>query len=237
MSAKYPSIDNQLATLLVGLLAGHGVEATQRDELVLVENNESQWVRLTVTKCGEASIQMQVMAAGPGGLIVSDSWAGLGNEMNIAVKDAVHYFCVGDFHVLLAALWGLLEEDQVDYHVVATENGRWDLYLGGWVSRRSDPQSSTQPWAAFTKALLDAAPVLLRQRRVRTGRVFVAIVNGDTTYEALLDEQPSGELDAVIRSVPLTPSVSGYESHRLFFLAIPRDGEDAHRRVRKCVGT
>jgi len=90
------------------------------------------------------------------------------------------------------------------------------------------------PEAAFVDALKKAAPALLRERRSHAGRVFVAALEGALTYEALVDMQPSVELEAVLRSLPLAPPPSGYASQRLFFLALPRQGRSAHVRTGRC---
>jgi hypothetical protein len=226
----------RLGDHLERLLVEHGIPATQQDGVVHVGANESQWARLTATRETESSpVQLQIDAAGPGGVVVSDSVNGWGSDAEAALGDALLHFCVGDFHVLLAGLWGLLEEDQVDHYVASTENGRWDLYFGAWVSRMSDPQKPLPaPDPTFANAVVEAAPRLLNERRPYAGRVFVGALNGELTYEALFDMQPSAALEEALRSVPLQPPTTGYASQRLFFLALPQDGEPAHARVGQC---
>jgi hypothetical protein len=125
--------------------------------------------------------------------------------------------------------------DQVDHFTASTENGPWDFYFGSWVSRMSDPQNTLPaPEAAFFRAFLEACPTFLVERKARTGRIFVGVLDGELTYEALLDMEPSEDLELVLRSVPLSPPASGYASQRLFFLALPRDSGPAHTRTGRC---
>jgi hypothetical protein len=236
MSSDDLGLDAKLGDHLVTLLGSHGVQANHRDGVVYVGTGDARWVRLSATReTNRSVIRLDVDAAGPDGSRVVDSLNGLADDPAAAANDAVLQFCVCDFHVLLAGLWGLLEEDQVDHYTVTTDVGPWDLYVGAWVSRMSAPANAMPaPEAAFVAALMAAAPALLRERRSHAGRVFVAAVAGALTYEALVDMQPSGELEAVLRSLPLAPPPSGYASQRLFFLALPRQGRSAHVRTGRC---
>jgi len=236
MSSEDLVPDAMLGDHLVKLLGTHGVQASRRDGVVHVGAGEARWVRLSATRQeGPSPLRLHVDAAGPDGAVVSDSLNGVAEDPAEAADDAVLQFCLCDFHVLLAGLWGLLEEDQVDHYTVTTDAGPWDLYVGGWVSRMSAPGNTMPaPEAAFVDALLKAAPALLRERRSHAGRVFIAAMEGALTYEALVDMQPSVELEAVLRSLPLAPPPSGYASQRLFFLALPRQGRNAHVRTGRC---
>jgi hypothetical protein len=236
MTTQQSALDARLSEHLVKLLLAHGVEAKQQDGQVLVGAGESRWARLTATREPDASFtRMHIDAAGPDGSIVSDSWSGFGKQPFDAASDAFEHFCLADFHVLLAGLWGLLEQDQVEYFTVTTDGGEWDLYTGAWVWRTSDPRNGMPaPAAAFTQALMEALPGLLDERRIRAGRVFVASLDGELTFEAMLDMRLDDQLEAVLRSVPLVPPSTGYASQRMFFLAVPRQGEATHVRVGRC---
>jgi hypothetical protein len=176
-----------------------------------------------------------VEAAAADGTILLDALNGLGDDVESRINDVLMQFCLADFHVLLAGLWGLLEEDQVDHHEIVTDAGMWDLYLGPWLSRMSNPTETIRPPESdFATALLDAAARILAERKPTTGRVFVASLQGDMTYEGLIDGQPNDALETLLRSLPLEHCVTGYASQRLFFVAIPKNGGTAHRRVSRC---
>ena len=135
MSSEDLGLDATLADHVVKLLGAHGVEANHRDGVVHVGAGD-HWVRLSATRESTSSVtRLHVDAAGPDGSVVADSLNGVADNPAAAANDAVLQFCVCDFHVLLAGLWGLLEEDQVDHYTVTTDAGPWDLYVGGWVSR------------------------------------------------------------------------------------------------------
>ena len=68
---------------------------------------------------------------------VTDRCAGFGDTVESAKADGVHAFCCGTFHVLLAALWGVLERDQVDHEILFVEDREWDVYMGPCTSRAS----------------------------------------------------------------------------------------------------
>lgn len=230
-------IDTRLGDFLVRVLLDHGVAARQDGEVVRVGDDGSRWVRLLATREGRNArlVRLQVDAEGPGGVVLSDAVVGVGRDAEEASADALQQFCGSDFHVLLAGLWGVLEEDQVEHRVVATEHGSWDVYFGGWVSRWTASQDTFPcPGAAFVANVVEASPEILVERRAHVGRIFVAANDERITYEALLDMEPNERLDGLLRSVPLAPRVSGFVSHRLFFLAVPRDDGPTHTRVGRC---
>src|SRR5690349_21556884 len=68
---------------------------------------------------------------------IADSCGAVGATFELARTDGLRSFCSGTFHVLLAALWGVLERDQVEHEVRVVGPRSWDIYMGPCTLRTS----------------------------------------------------------------------------------------------------
>jgi hypothetical protein len=236
MTQRHISLAATSAQHLLRLLDGHKIHARFDGTNVLVEGDASRWVRFAAELPEHSNVlRLHVDAAGPGNTILSDSLNGFGDDIEQQLSDVLVHFCISDFHVFLAALWGVLEEDQVDYHFVVTDAGAWNLYLGAWFTRRTtEHDTMAPPVTDFANELISRASTILSERKPSTGRVFVAAREGVMTYEALIDGESNPALEELLRQLPLEHAQTGYASQRLFFIAIPNDGIPPHRRVSRC---
>ena len=128
--------DVPLAPVLVQLLDGHGVEAVVREGAVYLPRLD-RWANLWMHQTSERMHLLEVVATVDDEVTVTDRCAGFGDTVESAKADGVHAFCCGTFHVLLAALWDMLERDQVDHEILFVEDREWDVYMGPCTSRAS----------------------------------------------------------------------------------------------------
>src|SRR5262245_21660264 len=125
-----------LAHTLADLLGGHDVEAVVRDGLVSLPRLE-RWANLWMDQTESGSYLVEVRATAGNDVTIADRCAGVGATFESAREDGLRSFCAGTFHVLLAALWGVLEHDQVDHEVRVVDDLTWDIYMGPCTLRTS----------------------------------------------------------------------------------------------------
>jgi hypothetical protein len=221
-----------LRTHLVELLNGHGVEAEVKGDSVYVPATNATLRLMVVNQYPTGTVLMGCTASRDDQPEVTDLWAGVGSTVHESVIDGVRAFCAQDFHVLLASHGGLLERDQVQYDVIEKGDRTWDLYTGPMVGRTSE-EADIQlhvDWSRVVSQIRDVA-----NRRVHAFRLFVSVLNGEVTYEALMDgEEQRGLLD-LLRQFELDAPQSGYSSQRLFACLVERlGGEPAHQKEGVC---
>jgi len=219
---------------LVRLLDAHGVAAAVSDGIVFVEPNNATAV-LEAERTNPHSLLLSLRATSPDGVVLPDLWAGLGSEDPPAIRDGLDAFCRGSFHVYLAATWGVLETDQVDHVEITSLERVWDVYVGGVVGRTSD--SASLPVPAFWEPLLEAIEQVLAEGDSSVvGRLYAHHINAKMTFEALVNGEQDGVMEAFWRALPWQPSESGFASQRMVWIAVPRRGDKpAHTQVGRCV--
>lgn len=211
-----------LAHIFVDLLTGHGVPATLRDEAVYL-TDLNQWANLWISRPAGGSALLEVRATTQGQRVLWDVCAAVGTTQEQERLDGIRAFCQGSFHVLLAALWGVLERDQVEHEVRRVAGTEWDVFLGPCVLRNSDGVDALVIPSTLVDDVLRVLELRLHDREVHTARLFVASVNGTVTVEGILDEGAVPELEAVVREAGWSFPVSGYASARWFLAASPVD--------------
>lgn len=220
---------------LVDLLGGHDVRAEVRDDAVRVVEVD-RWANLWMSRSPTGRFIVELRATAPEGVVVSDRWAALGDDPKSATRDGLESFCRCGFHVVLAALWGVLETDQVDHEVREVGGQTWDLYLGPYTGRASVGNARLDPPPALLDRVLEALDGHLGTGSTHAMRVFVAVVNGAVTVEGLVDDEVSPAVEAAVAAADWTFPASGFASLRWFVMARRRDEAPAHRVTRSCGG-
>ncbi len=225
-----------LASRLLDLLHGHAVEAEIRDDMVYLPSVD-RWANLWMWRTDSGTFLMEVRATGEGAEVVADRWAALGDDPKSATRDGLESFCRCGFHVVLAALWGVLETDQVDHEVRQVGGHAWDLYLGPYTGRASVGNARLDAPPALVDRVLEALDGHLGTGSTHAMRVFVAVVNGAVTVEGLVDDEVSPAVEAAVAAADWTFPASGFASLRWFVMARRRDEAPAHRVTRSCGGS
>lgn len=221
--------DEALNEGLLGVLRSHGVDARRDGDAVVVGPSALRARLALAPRPVTGGREMTLAAQSPDGVVVTDQWVALGEDANGLYRDGMQAFCTGDFHVLLAGLWGLLETDQVDHVVV----DGWDMYLGGWVGRTS-AGASMPPADGFWDWWMGAVPGLLEGPGTRWVRLFVGSLNGERTHEVLVDGVARPDLEAGLAACGWVPTATGYASRRLFVVLRRQASGPNHERTGTC---
>lgn len=220
---------------LADLLAAHGSPARVVGDLVELPD-AGTWADLRLFETGAGRFLMEVRTATPGGPVLVDTWAAWGATRDEARLDGLRAFCQGTFHVLLAAVWGVLENDQT-FHEVRTVGGQaWDVYLGPLVNRRSADAPVLVAPVGFADAVLGTLDSRMQGTDGHVVRIYHAVSRGQVmATEALWDGEPFPELQAQVAAAGWAAGTVGFTSARWFLAVRPRvDGRPAHAIERTC---
>jgi hypothetical protein len=223
---------------LIELLRGHGVDAVLDDGMVHLPAL-ARHVRLTLESSGGGTFLLVVRATVDEDLVVEDVCSAMGRTLERARADGIASFCMGTFHVLLAALWGVLERDQVDHEVRVVGDRSWDVYLGPCTGRVSRGVEQLVMPPGLTDAVLAHLDRILCDRRVHTVRLYLGAVVGKEvveSMEAVVDGEPDAELARVWRAASWQLPAAGFASCRWFLMCCPRVDGANHRVERGSCG-
>lgn len=218
---------------LVALLAGHGVAAEERDHAVYVQS-VARWANLWMWQTEGGTFLMELRATASGEEVVADRWAAIGTTPDDAVRDGLQAFCRGGFHVVLAALWGVLEPDQIDHELRTVGSASWDLYLGPYTTRVSVGVAPLVAPSGLVDRVLVALDGHLVGSSTHALRVYVAVVGGAVTIEALVDDEPSADVESAVANADWSFPAAGFASLRWFVMARQREPGPAHLIERTC---
>lgn len=222
-----------LKVQLVDLLAGHGVAAEERDDAVYVPSVE-RWANLWMWRTESGTFLMELRATASGDEVIADRWAAIGKAPADAVRDGLDSFCRCGFHVVLAALWGVLERDQVDHEVRIVGSAGWDIYLGPYTTRVSAGVAPLAAPSGLVDRVLAALDGHLVGSSTHALRVYVAVVEGAVTTEVLVDDELSADVEAAVVTATWSFPSAGFASLRWFVMARRREPGPAHVIERSC---
>jgi hypothetical protein len=220
---------------LADLLTGHHVSARVVGDRVELPDVHT-WADLRLFETETGRFLMEVRTATPGGPVLLDTWSAWGTSREDARRDGLRAFCEGTFHVLLAAVWGVLESDQA-FHEVRTVGGQvWDVYLGPVVNRRSAQAAALVPPAGFVDAVLGTLDSRMLGTDAHVVRIYHAVSQGQVLVtEALWDGEPFPELQAQVAAADWKAGPAGFASARWFLALRPQvGGRPAHGVERTC---
>lgn len=224
-----------LADTLADLLTGHQVEAVVEDEVVYLPELD-RWANLWMHQREGGHYLVEIRATASGDVTIADTCAAVGPTFEAAREDGLRSFCSGTFHVLLAALWGVLELDQLDHEVRVVNQKAWDVYSGPCTLRGSvgvDP-------LVLPRELVELIPLQIEQRlvdsRVHAVRLYLAVLNGSVTVEALVDNEADTALAEVFAGAQWQLPETGFASLRWFIAACPRTSGPSHHTERPSCG-
>jgi hypothetical protein len=211
--------ENPTTDFLLKLFQGHGVECAVENGWV-VPNWELPALRAHWYPLPSRRLDVQVLIEDK--LVIEECFAGVG-EGDAARYDALASFTINSFHVLLAALWGKNDPDQVTTEEWMVGGKRYTAYLGNFGTRGSEGVTACIPPDLFAaiKAAIRREPLI---GDIHWFRLFVGNVAHALTFEALRDNEVWDEGVRCLRGRTWEPS-PGYYSVRLF--AVLRAADEA----------
>lgn len=148
--------------------------------------------------------------------VIHECFAGFG-EGDVGKLDGIRNFCHNSFHVLLAAFWQKPDPEQVMMERWQIGDRTYDAFVGGFGTRTALGADAIElPDGVFEaiEATLKGASLT---KTCHWARHFYADVQGDQTFEALLDNDRWAPGEAALTSIAW-PATKGYHSVRNFLV-------------------
>ena len=169
---------------------------------------------------GYCSVRVDIEVLLNDSQVVIECFGDAGESLEDALASSCQNFATSSLHVLLSAVWGQHDDDQVlrESWVIAGE--RWDAYVGNIVGKSTDGANVPIP-ADFFPAVERLVCSQKFSAQTHWIRVYFANINrNEQIVEVLLDndvwEHGQQELGRVDWSVS-----DSFFSHRLFLMLLP----------------
>ncbi|VFT36247.1 Uncharacterised protein [Pseudomonas aeruginosa] len=119
---------------------------------------------------------------------LQEAFAGIGSGED-GLQDALRNFASNSFHVLLSALWGQAEEDQVMVETWEIGERRFEVHIGNLGLRGAEGKAPPLPAGLFPsiERAIRTEPL---DARLHWFRHFFCAFGNQRTVEALFDNQP-----------------------------------------------
>ena len=208
---------DQVNSILKAVLTAHELDTRIVDGWIKPHDRlpaiRCLWNNTNPGRSGRLDVQVLVDE----NVLLEECFAGLGNELD-ALHDALQNFCINSLHVMLAAFWNIVDDEQVtieDWNVKGTQ---CTAYIGNFGTRASDGKHPGVPEGAF-EAIEKAAGSLAIQRHYHWAMAFFCNIGNkkEKIYEAKLDNQVWEAGEQALRKLSW-PDSDGYYSVRNFFI-------------------
>jgi len=195
------------------ILAHHGLQ-TEEYNGWLVANGNFPAIRAQWTP-GPSNGRLDIHLRLASGATIEEAFAGIGTGQ-AGMRNGLQNFMQNSLHVLLAGFWQITDPDQVAITNWEISGRTYTAYSGYLVTRATDGVDVEIP-----QATLDVIDQAILNEKLTSDthwvRTFFANVNGQFTFESLLDNEPWDNGEAAVRSLPWK-ACDGYYSARQFIL-------------------
>jgi hypothetical protein len=193
------------------LFQDHGVPSVIENDWV-VPNSELPALR-ALWHPGESNGRLDVQALVRDEIVIEECFAGVGQGVS-GMHNALANFTLNSFHVLLAALWGKNDPEQVTTEKWVVGGKRYIAYIGNFGTRSSEGVTAHIPHGLFAEveAAIKREPL---SEDIHWFRLFFGNVANQFTFEALKDNEPWEAGQQCLEAATWEQS-SGYYSVRLF---------------------
>jgi hypothetical protein len=191
-------------------MEAHGIRCELRDDwVVFTDHGKRGQTRLFP---GERACQLDIAIEIFPGWTLLESFAGIGTDMDAALKDAFNTFARGTLHVMLTAFFGLASNEQVTCEEWDIAGTRRQVTLGNAVFRGAIPADGVAWFPQFEAALKSSA----LPKGTHWVRLYYAQMDSQAmSCEALLDNEPWPELQEAMACFAW-PAAKEFYSARLF---------------------
>lgn len=175
----------ETTTFIAKLFEQHGLDHVVYNEWVIL-NGQFPGVRATWFP-GETSGILSVETLVREGLIIEECFAGIGQGES-GIKDGLINFTTNSFHVLLAALFGKNDPEQVTTENWNINGKSYTAYIGNFGTRASEGVTAHIP-----DGLFDAIETTIRREPLTNDihwfRLFFCNLANQFSFEALKDNE------------------------------------------------
>lgn len=206
-------ITSTVTEALSQLFDGHGIAHVVEGDWI-APNGELPAMR-AVWHPGDTTGRLDVHVVLPDKTIVEENFAGIG-EGEDGLNDGLANFTRNSFHVLLSALWGQADEEQVTVETWSIGDREYTAHIGNFGTRGSAGMQPPIPDGLFARleAAIRAEPLA---GHTHWFRFFFCNLNGAFTVEALRDSEPWDVGEQALASAGWAAQ-DGYYSVRLFLM-------------------
>lgn len=224
-SFRIPNMADATSTLR-DILASHGVETRVEADGWLSTNGSYPACRAYVDDPKAQNegykIRLDVEVALSFDRAIVESFSDFATDPNTAFRSSLQNFCNGSLHVMLSALWGVSDPDQVLVEECNSRGQPWTVHLGNLV-RKAEHGIDVPP----PVDLMSHFDNLLQQAELEPslhwGRIYFAnMPNTDNIVEVLLDNERWLHGESAIKAASW-PSLSSFYSTRMFWIMLPKE--------------
>lgn len=203
--------------VILQLLEGHNISCDTHESWC-VPNGELPAIRTVWTdgdNGGAGRLDVEVLLADERRIL--ECFAGLGSSPDECQKDALQNFLQSSFHVLLSAIWGNVDSEQVDVETWTINDVEWNAHIGGFTNRASTGVNVVIPESYFEQ-IVDAIRKYQLNGDTHWFRTyFCNIGSGERIHEALADNSPWIEGEEMMKKIDWASS-EGFYSIRNFIV-------------------
>lgn len=195
---------------LCRIMKAHGVHSELHEEWVVFPDHDKRgYARLFPRKrLYQLDVGIEIFP----GWTVLESFAGIGEDEDTALKDAFDAFMRGTLHVILTAFFGSPQDEQIhceEWEIAETPR---QVTLGNAICRGTPPADIVAQFSQLEAVLKSS----LLPKGAHWVRIYYAQINNQTvSCEALLDNEPWPELQEALMHFAW-PAAAEFYSIRLF---------------------
>jgi hypothetical protein len=211
-----------LQPIMEGLLQSHGLMTSTYKEWVL-GSTELPGLRACLYNGGRHDTARLVVELLIGkGQIIVESFAGVGEDEEKALMDAVENFCNNSLHVFLAAFWNHIEPEQVTVEKWQINGATWSVYIGNYYVRGAtdgeDVRFPARDAFPLTEAWIKKLPLQGDFHWVRTFYGSWGVKDQQKKAETLLDNEVWADFQDLFLRLPWPPRDKYYSARNFLVL-------------------
>ncbi len=214
-----------VTSILREIFADHGVEAHFNTDGWLVTNGIYPACRASTSspqsRNGGYQIRLDVEAQVSSDRVVIESFSDFGSDPQSAFHSSLQNFCTGSLHVMLSALWGVSDPDQVFVTEIRGPMQVWSVHLGNLV-QKAEHGIDVPPPEDLMKRIINLLQRADLAPSVHWCWIYYANLSStDRIVGVLLDNQPWPDGESAIRAASWR-QLSSFYSARMFWMMLPK---------------